>query len=335
MHKKMMKKLFGLKTMMLLFFTVMAAGMLLYSSLASKLALEGLNLWFTKMIPALLPFMILSGVLIGTGLSDSFAALLSPLLKPLFRLSDSCLYCIIIGFLCGFPMGARVCAQSLERGKISRQEAALLLAFCNNIGPIYFTGYVMKLFPVQDKWLVLAGMYGIPFLYGMLLRYTLYRDIPLLKKRQGKVRLMAACEEKAGSASVNNAGLCAARPLTVKTLLAELHASILSGLDAITVLGGYMIFCNLLNLFPQLAMQTNPHPASLIGPLFEITSGLAGLSCADRVWAYIILPFGGLSCIAQTYSCIRNTDLSLAEYVFHKIVQTMLTAAFYAFFPIS
>lgn len=316
MHKKIPKKLlenlFSLEALALLFFVGMTFCMLLYGGLSAKLALEGLNLWFTKMIPALLPFMILSGVLIGTGLSDSFASLFAPVLKPVLKLSDSCLYCVIIGFLCGFPMGARVCAQSYERGKISRREATLLLSFCNNIGPIYFTGYVLGLFPVEQKWLVLCGMYGIPFLYGVLLRYTIFRQIAFetVPKKEKRARITAGM------------------------LLTKLHASILSGLDAITVLGGYMIFCNLLNLIPRIFLRRMPHLVSFAGPLLEITSGLSRLSGADKTWAFIVLPFGGLSCIAQTYSCIKNTDLSLSEYIFHKLVQTMLTAAFYAFCPI-
>lgn len=309
---KMLKKTAGVKILTLCFFTGMTICLLCRSGQASGLALEGLSLWFEKMIPALLPFMILSGVLIGTGLSDSFAALFAPVLRPLFRLSDSCLYCIVIGFLCGFPMGARVCAQSLEAGKLSKREAALLLAFCNNIGPVYFTGYVLGLFPVKGICSALAGMYGIPLLYGIFLRYTLFRSIP------------ASGGKKAAPAG----------PLSFKMLLAQLHASILSSLDAITVLGGYMIFCNLLNLFPLLLFRTNRQLVELIGPLLEITSGLSRLSAANRAWAYIVLPFGGLSCIAQTYSCVRNTELSMPEYVFHKIVQTMLTAAYYGFFPV-
>lgn len=317
MNKKIVKKLLTPENLVLVFFAGMTFCMLLFGSLSASLALEGLNLWFTKMIPALLPFMILSGLLIGTGLSDRFAALFSPILRPVFHLSDSCLYCIIIGFLCGFPMGARVCAQSYERGKINRREATLLLAFCNNIGPIYFTGYVLRLFPVKKTWLVLAGMYGIPLLYGLLLRYTMFQSCP------------EAGEKKQPAPSLPK------KHLTVSALLTELHASILSGLDAITVLGGYMIFCNLLNLIPRIFFQSMPQLLRLLGPMLEITSGISRLTPADRAWAYILLPFGGLSCIAQTYSCIRNTDLSLAEYIFHKAVQTMLTAAFYAFFPIS
>ena len=48
-------------------------------------------------------------------------------------------------------------------------------------------------------------------------------------------------------------------------------------------------------------------------------------------WGYVILPFGGLSCIAQTYSMIRETDLSLRCYVGHKAVQTALAFVYYTF----
>jgi hypothetical protein len=74
-------------------------------------------------------------------------------------------------------MGARVCAESLQHQKITLKEARLLLAFCNNIGPVYVTGYVLTLFPARSATAMLLGMYGIPLLYGLLLRYTKYRNI--------------------------------------------------------------------------------------------------------------------------------------------------------------
>ncbi len=166
------------KVLFLCLFAFLTTAMLLENEKALALSLTGLNLWFQKMIPTLLPFMILSGILIRMNLSDSFAHLFSPLFRPIFQLSDSCIYVLVIGFLCGFPMGARVTAESYQRGKLSRREAELMLAFCNNIGPIYFTSFVFHLFPVEHPWAFLAGMYLLPLLYGLFLRYTSYRDIP-------------------------------------------------------------------------------------------------------------------------------------------------------------
>lgn len=307
MRKKITKFCF------LLLFSVLWLTILLLPERALSLSLEGLNLWFQKMIPALFPFMILSGLLIGLELSDSFASLFAPVLRPLFRLSDSCLYCLVIGFMCGFPMGARVCAQSYEKKRLSRREATLMLAFCNNIGPIYFSGYVLRLFPVQRPFMALIGMYGIPLVYGLFLRYTLFSDID----SKEKVSVIPGGKKT---------------EVSIGRFFSELNLSILSSLNAITALGGYMIFCNLLNLLPQLLWKDFPVFLRLTGPLLEITSGLSRLQPSDSHWAFVFLPLGGLSCIAQTYSCLHGTDLSLKEYVFHKAIQTLLTAAFYGFF---
>ena len=72
------------KAALLALFTFLTTAMLLESEMALELSLNGLNLWFQKMIPTLLPFMILSGILIRMNLSDSFARLFSPILRPLF-----------------------------------------------------------------------------------------------------------------------------------------------------------------------------------------------------------------------------------------------------------
>ncbi len=334
------------KAALLALFTFLTTSMLLESSLALELSLTGLNLWFQKMIPTLLPFMILSGILIRMNLSDSFARLFSPILRPLFGLSDACLYVLVIGFLCGFPMGARAVAESLEHGRISRREASLLLAFCNNIGPIYFTGFVLHLFPVESPLPYLAGMYLLPLLYGLFLRHTLYRDIPIPQRAAGRPRRplgknassvrisppSSGRPEKRKAASHIHAASIEARP--EPTLLAHTQDSILSSLAAIASLGGYMILFNLMNLIPELLLPRSASlPKALCACLLEITSGLSRLPAAQAFWAFVLLPFGGLSCIAQTYSMIRGTGLSLNRYVLHKGIQTLLAFLYYCALP--
>lgn len=118
--------------------SILCLFLLRFPAQAGALAANGLTLWFSKMIPALFPFMILSGLFLSTGFSNLLARLAAPVLQPAFQTTDACLFCILTGFFCGFPMGARVCAQSLQQKKISRREASWLLAFINNIGPVYF-----------------------------------------------------------------------------------------------------------------------------------------------------------------------------------------------------
>ena len=305
------------KPLLLSLFTALTLSMLLESEKAFSLSLAGLNLWFEKMIPTLLPFMILSGILIRMNLSDSFARLFAPLLRPVFRLSDSCLYVLIIGFLCGFPMGARVTAESLQHGKLSKREASLMLAFCNNIGPIYFSGFVLTLFPAAKPLPFWAGMYLLPLLYGLFLRRMVYRDIPCPVPAAGRCVLSSA--SRASSA------------LSGRSLMAQTQEAVTSALVSQASLGGYMILFNLMNLLPDLFLPAKAVlPRVLCGCLLEITGGLSRLDPSDAFWAFVLLPFGGLSCIFQTYSMIRDTGLSLRLYVFHKCVQTMLAFVYYA-----
>ena len=120
-------------------FLFLFALILLYPKLSLYYAATGLKLWLGCMVPALLPFMILSAIMVRQNLTESFAGILYPVFSP-FKLSRNCVYCIILGFLCGFPMGARTIAQLYEKKCLSQKEATLLLAFCNNIGPSFFLG---------------------------------------------------------------------------------------------------------------------------------------------------------------------------------------------------
>ena len=160
----------------LLLFLVLTVCILTNSSLSLAYATLGLELWFKKMIPALLPFMILSGVMVRLKLTEKMSMALFPLLGPVYRVRKNVVYCMMLGFLCGFPMGAKVTSELLERGMLTEKEASYLLAFCNNIGPVYFCSFVLPLLGRRLTLPYLFGMYGIPLLYGLLLRHTVFRD---------------------------------------------------------------------------------------------------------------------------------------------------------------
>lgn len=287
--------------------------MLRYPALSLEYASTGLTLWFTKMVPTLLPFMILSGIMIRMNLTERFVGLLHPLLHRIYGTSRNGSYTIIMGFLCGFPMGARIVGELYEQHKLSREESALLLSFCNNIGPIYFLSYVVPTLGIDRPGRPFLLMYGIPLLYGFL----------LMRIRPWVTRKVSSCENhpEARSLQARQPGSC--------SLLAAIDASVLSGLTGIARLGGYMVFFNLLTIVFQPFQHVNTNILNIYRCLLEITSGI---DCSGRSINYailILLPFGGFSCIAQTYSMIRQTDLSLRPYVYHKTVQTAVTAACY------
>lgn len=294
----------------LLCFLVLIICILTNSSLAIHYASQGLELWFTRMIPALFPFMILSDMMIRMNLTERIADFVCPLLRPILRVRKNVLYAVVIGFLCGYPMGAKVTADLLSHKKITLREAEFLLSFCNNIGPAYFCGYVLPLLHCRQPVICLIGMYGIPFLYGSLLRRLNYRDIAENNREaslHGKVR---PAEGRGGTSN----------------LFAAMEGAIQNSGKGILVLGGYMILFNLLNLLFHLVRKQE---WALPAPLLEISGGLAMLGGNLPLYSLVAVSFGGVCCIAQTYSCIKDTGLRLSEYLLHKGVLVILTALYY------
>lgn len=281
--------------------------LLRYPVLSLQYAATGLQLWFQKMIPTLLPFMILSGILIAMNLTERFVKVLHPLLHTIYRISPNGSYTLFMGFLCGFPMGARIVGQLREQGKLSRKEGNLLLAFCNNIGPIYFLSYVVSTLSIEKPLIPFSIMYGIPLLYGMLVMRLFPLSSTLVTEKQ---------EMSKQAAPANS-------------LLTAIDTAIQSGLIGIAKLGGYMVFFNLLNIMFVPFRHLPTRLLAFYQLLLEITSGIDQYGHLYPYAVLILLPFGGFSCIAQTYSMIRHTDLSIRAYLFHKLAQTGLTALCY------
>jgi hypothetical protein len=284
--------------------------LLRYPVLSLEYASTGLFLWFQKMIPTLLPFMILSGIIIRMNLTEKFVRFFHPVMRRLYKTSPNGTYTILMGLLCGFPMGARIIGELYQSGKLSREESSLLLSFCNNIGPIYFLSYVVPMLGIEKPLIPFCIMYGVPLFYGFLMA----RLLPCLRTKNKEAVL---CMQSQAASQ------------TTPTLLSAINDSVISGLIGIGKLGGYMVFFNLLNILFVPFQNLSPAFLGLYNCILEITSGIDRASQYFIYPILILLPFGGFSCIAQTYSMIENTDLSISSYVFHKVIQTILTALVY------
>jgi len=288
----------------ILFFLLLTYFILTHSSLSLYYAFHGLTLWYNKMIPSLLPFMILSGTLVRMHLSEKFVVFIHPILKRIFHCNPNVSYGIVMGFLCGFPMGAKVTADLLSENKITATEASFLISFCNNIGPVYFCTFLIPALQIQNVAITLIGMYGLPFLYGILLRYTIF------------------FKEMNAVFAGNTIHTESQKP----QLLNALDDSVRAGIAGISMLSGYMIIFNLLNILPHLFL---PQIHKYIAPVLEITGGIMLNAEIPAAYILILLPFGGLSCIAQTNSILRGSGLSVKDYIKHKIILMGITALYY------
>jgi hypothetical protein len=104
------------------------------------------------------------------GVVESISHVLYPILRVVFHCSLYGSYCIFIGFLCGYPMGAKVTNELLTDGKISVDEANHIIGFANNSGPGYIQNYlILSLLGDNEKRLLYLSYYYVPILiYGIM-----------------------------------------------------------------------------------------------------------------------------------------------------------------------
>lgn len=279
-----------------------------YSDAAKQYAYLGLSVWFEQMIPSLLPFMIISSILIQLNLDEILIRPVRRILKFIYRISDAGIYVLVMGFLCGFPMGAKTASMEYEKGKITKEEAEYLLAFVNNIGPVYFLSFVYQnIYTGIPLYQGLLFLYGIPLLYGFILRHTMYKDLAVTQKSVSASQMAGASGQK-------------------KSFLIALDESINHGLLQISMLGGYMIVCNLLVMIPKILLPANAAVCALFHNLLEISGGLMAIQklnlaplCTFAL-AHTALAFTGISCHLQTFHILGQSGLSKQKYMLHKLI---------------
>lgn len=145
------------KTISLLILFLCLILLFLHPMLTVSAAANGLMLWYQNILPALLPFAILSNILISSGAFYHISGILYPVIRILIPCSRNACFPLLAGFLFGFPMGSRICAQMLEENQLSREEAVILFAICNNISPMFIARYCSRYTPagrsfITDTW---------------------------------------------------------------------------------------------------------------------------------------------------------------------------------------
>ncbi|WP_235396410.1 transporter [Faecalicatena contorta] len=288
--------------------------MLLFPSQVFDGACRGLLLWFHTVLPTLLPFLILSSLLIQTKAIDWIVHICAPLFCRFFRITPYGSYAILTGFLCGYPMGGKTTCDLLRTGYISYTEAKYLLSFCNNASPIFIISYVV-LQNLTNRRLIAPALLILmmaPVLSSFLFRrfYSSESDfVPL-------------GNNKCISAANNHAG-------TYGSLMDD---CIMNGFENITKVGGYIIlFSIFLSLAQLLPVRTFVYDYFLL-PSLEITNGIAWIcrrGLSDKATFFLCMTctsFGGLCAVAQTRCMLAGSTLSIRPYIIEKLVTAAVTS---------
>jgi sporulation integral membrane protein YlbJ len=119
-----------------------AAGLVAFPTDAVAAAKDGVQLCLNVIVPSLLPFFVLSSMVVELGLAAKLGRFAAPVTKTLFNVGGASSAAFVLGFIGGYPVGAKTAIALYKTGQSGKAETERLLAFCNNSGPAFILGVV-------------------------------------------------------------------------------------------------------------------------------------------------------------------------------------------------
>lgn len=116
---------------------LVVVSIILFPDKAFQSSLEGLTIWWKLVFPALMPFLIMTELLIGFGFIQGTGVLLEPLMRRIFRLPGVSGWALASGLIVGFPTGAKITATLREKKLITQTETERLTALSHLCSPLF------------------------------------------------------------------------------------------------------------------------------------------------------------------------------------------------------
>ncbi|MGS0764169.1 sporulation integral membrane protein YlbJ [Syntrophomonas curvata] len=304
--------------------TVTAAGM-------------GCKLWFSILLPALLPFFIVAELMVSLGFVSFIGVILEPVMRPIFRLPGCSSLVVVMGFASGFPIGAVLSRKLYDENLLTADETERLVSFTNNSSPLFILGAIgvgMFASPITG-YLLAFSHYLSNILLGIIWRFraspsssciTRHKQSRLVEAWQAFLqyhnpRGIGALMSDAIKNSLNNIFAIAGFVIIFSVLTRML--AVWGAMDAVAAMLSCMF--NFLSLPYQVAY-------GLGMGMFEITLGTRTVvlaAQADFVYKLLavsaILAFSGFSIIAQVMGVMAGTPVRLSFYILSRLIQVILS----------
>ena len=281
---------------------------------------HALVLWSGSVVPALFPIMILSRLLISTDILYFILKPVAFLCGRFLHLSFYGTYALLLGYVCGYPMGIKTIADLEDERLLSQEEGRFLATFINNVSPGFLSGYVCTelLQKPETAPACMVIIYGASLTYGTV---------------------TAIFQKNADTLP----------PYAKETIVQpdqKSHLSFLMLLDhtledsilQLLKIGGYMVLFSVLSsitcvfsFLPETAMV-------LLSATLEISCGaqqITLLACSAFLKGILLtasLSFGGLCSAFQSSSFLQRAGIPLPKYRKAKAMISLIALAYYVLY---
>ncbi len=299
---------------------------------------QGLKLWWSIIFPAMLPFLMLSEMLIAFGLVHGLGVLLEPFMRSWFRLPGRSGWVLALGLTAGFPAAAEAVRQWAQQEDMTALQLRRLTAiahFCNPITILLVIGTGLLHNAAAGG--MLLAVHWISGLLAGWITARLPESSGKSKKRETPAAIRRATDSRTTTSLIRSAweATRSARERDGRSFGKLLGETVSHAVQTLMVTGGFIIFFSV--LIRLLTLYSGQGTLSLVWPAWmEIHLGSYEISRMPsdlRTQAALIsavLGWGGLCGWLQITAVTRPSDKGVTftlSRVLHGIIAFGLTLA--------
>ncbi len=288
--------------MTLIFFLILILLLVFNNQLVLTGASYGLMLWYENVLPLLLPFMLISGLIENSVINNTFTK------NHQSKVNSKSLPIITVlalGLFCGYPIGAKTNA-FFTKGKIINPKIGnIILPICNNISPMFLMGFILsRILQGHISPVIAYVCIYAPYILVLAIELLCYRP----NHKATEIKPLPTKENPQSNSPTK-------RSITQQSI------------EQITHVGLYIMLCSIFIEFILNFNYISPGIKLLLTGATEITRGASYIATSgiinQQIKTALILActsFGGISSIMQTSKVIQDSGLSLLHYISVKML---------------
>ncbi|MEG2429554.1 MAG: hypothetical protein RSA99_04150, partial [Oscillospiraceae bacterium] len=309
-----MKKMQNFIIMFLLYFSLFLG--IYFSKYTANGILNGINICLKILIPSLFAFMIMSNLIANTKFSAILSIPFNFIFKILFKANSFETTIILLSFIGGYPIGAKLLSNAVKQNNITAKKASMMLCFCVNCGPAYLISVVGNVVFNNSKIGLILYLSQIisSIIMGFFVMHFFYKD----KK-------------------------CNLNGFLYKKFTPEIFVeTVLDTARSMFVICSFVLaFSGFVGIIQQVISSLSEKNKMIINGIFEVTNGINSLniSAFDNPILVVafLTSFGGICVIIQIVALVKQNKISVKSFIFTRFVYVFIviniTTIILKFFP--
>lgn len=273
---------------------------------------EVISLYLRIVIPALLPFLLITELLITSNKVLNLSYGINRFISKLFRINRVSVPCVVMGFLLGYPNAAKYITKLYENGEIDHYEAKKLVAFTSNAN----MGYVISAVGIS---MIGNYMAGIILLISHFLSAII---IGIIYKPKSNINIIQQSIGKSNTLVQKN--------------IQGFNILITSIKNVTLTLANIFFFMVIFSTIPEAINNITKLDTliyNFILSILEITSGIDNLAKSHLSFNTMMLlisfamSFSSIMIIIQVYSFVYKCKIKFKSLLIYKFIQGILSMA--------